>query len=111
MRWLMKSPVLLITLMLSTVMMLCVGATEILLLDLLMGHADVVSQTIFWEIRLPRVLLSIIVGAGVSVAGAVIQGLFRNPLADLPLSACPVGRHCLLRGIWCLIFIPLLLVC
>jgi iron complex transport system permease protein len=98
MRWLMKSPVLLITLMLSTALMLCVGATEILLLDLLMGHADVVSQKIFWEIRLPRVLLSIIVGAGVSVAGAVIQGLFRNPLADPALIGVSSGAALFAAG-------------
>ena len=100
MRWLMKSPVLLITLMVSTVMMLCVGATEILLLDLLMGHADVVSETIFWEIRLPRVLLSIIVGAGVSVAGAVIQGLFRNPLADPALIGVSSGAALFAAGVY-----------
>lgn len=33
-------------------------------------------------IRLPRVLLGVIVGAGLSVSGALMQGLFRNPLAD-----------------------------
>jgi iron complex transport system permease protein len=34
------------------------------------------------EIRLPRVLLGALVGAGLSVSGALMQGLFRNPLAD-----------------------------
>jgi iron complex transport system permease protein len=34
------------------------------------------------DVRLPRVLLGIIVGATTAVAGAVMQGLFRNPLAD-----------------------------
>lgn len=33
-------------------------------------------------IRLPRVLLAIVVGAALAVAGAAMQGLFRNPLAD-----------------------------
>lgn len=36
---------------------------------------------IFWNIRVPRVILSILVGAGISTAGAVFQALFRNPLA------------------------------
>ncbi|ASP40846.1 iron ABC transporter [Bacterioplanes sanyensis] len=34
------------------------------------------------ELRLPRVLLAMLVGAGLAVAGAITQGVFRNPLAD-----------------------------
>ncbi|WP_244300778.1 FecCD family ABC transporter permease [Roseibium hamelinense] len=37
---------------------------------------------VFAEIRLPRVLLGALVGASLAVSGAVMQGLFRNPLAD-----------------------------
>ncbi len=40
------------------------------------------SYTILWEIRFPRILLALLVGASLSVAGATYQGLFRNPLAD-----------------------------
>jgi iron complex transport system permease protein len=36
---------------------------------------------IFWNIRVPRVLLAMMAGAGISAAGAVFQALFRNPLA------------------------------
>ena len=36
---------------------------------------------IFWSMRLPRLLLAILVGAGLSVAGCVFQSLFANPLA------------------------------
>ena len=36
---------------------------------------------IFWNIRVPRILLTIIVGASISTAGAVFQAVFRNPLA------------------------------
>ena len=39
-------------------------------------------ETIVWDIRLPRVLTAFIVGAGLAVAGAVFQGMLRNPLAD-----------------------------
>lgn len=38
--------------------------------------------TIIWKIRLPRVLLSGLVGAGLAAAGVVLQALFRNPLSD-----------------------------
>jgi iron complex transport system permease protein len=40
------------------------------------------EEAIVWELRLPRVLLSMVVGAGLAVAGATFQGLLRNPLAD-----------------------------
>ncbi len=39
-------------------------------------------ETIILEIRLPRVILSGLVGAALATAGATYQGLFRNPLAD-----------------------------
>lgn len=39
-------------------------------------------ETILWQIRLPRVLLSALVGGALGLAGAVFQGVFRNPLAD-----------------------------
>nr|CTQ89320.1 ABC transporter (iron.B12.siderophore.hemin), permease component [Kibdelosporangium sp. MJ126-NF4] len=40
------------------------------------------SYTIVWEVRTPRVLLAVLVGAGLSVVGVVIQALVRNALAD-----------------------------
>lgn len=41
-----------------------------------------VDRTIILDIRLPRLALGIMVGASLAVSGAVMQGLFRNPLAD-----------------------------
>jgi len=43
------------------------------------GSSD---ATIFWEVRLYRAVLAIIVGAGLAASGATLQGLLRNPLAD-----------------------------
>ena len=43
---------------------------------------SVTQQAIFWEIRLPRVVLGALVGATLAVAGTAYQGVFRNPLAD-----------------------------
>ncbi len=40
------------------------------------------SETIVMELRLPRVLGAITVGAALGISGAVLQGLLRNPLAD-----------------------------
>lgn len=40
------------------------------------------TETIVWELRVPRVLTGMVVGAGLAVAGAAFQGILRNPLAD-----------------------------
>lgn len=40
------------------------------------------QEMVLTAIRLPRVLLGILVGGGLAVSGAIMQGLFRNPLAD-----------------------------
>lgn len=40
------------------------------------------EETIIVSVRLPRVLLALLVGMGLAVAGAIFQGLFRNPMAD-----------------------------
>jgi iron complex transport system permease protein len=50
----------------------------------LAGHADPRSwrETVVWSVRLPRALSGFVVGGGLGLAGAALQGLFRNPLAD-----------------------------
>jgi len=40
------------------------------------------QESVLWNIRLPRVLIAILIGASLAVSGASMQGLFRNPLAD-----------------------------
>ncbi|GAA5173481.1 iron ABC transporter permease [Pseudonocardia eucalypti] len=46
------------------------------------GPVDLAYQTIVWDLRIPRTLLAVVVGAGLAIAGAGIQTLVRNPLAD-----------------------------
>ncbi len=47
------------------------------------GHSEPSQiQSIIMEIRLPRLILALLVGAVLAILGAVMQGLFRNPLAD-----------------------------
>ncbi len=41
-----------------------------------------IQQQIIWEIRLPRILMALATGAGLSITGAVLQSVTRNPLAD-----------------------------
>ncbi len=40
------------------------------------------DHQIIWEIRLPRILMALLTGAGLSVTGAILQSVTRNPLAD-----------------------------
>ena len=46
------------------------------------GIVDTSAISIVWTLRLPRALLAFIVGAALSVSGAVMQSLLRNPLAS-----------------------------
>ena len=40
------------------------------------------QKAVLWFIRMPRTLVGVLVGAALGVAGAVMQGVFSNPLAD-----------------------------
>ncbi|KAA2240811.1 iron ABC transporter permease [Chitinophaga agrisoli] len=46
---------------------------------------------VLWMIRLPRVILAVLIGAGLGISGAALQGLFRNPLADPALIGVSAG--------------------
>ncbi|NVB38553.1 iron ABC transporter permease [Pseudenhygromyxa sp. WMMC2535] len=75
---------------LAVVAALGVGPGEISFAEILTAFAAKLSgrplafrtEAILWELRLPRVLLALLVGAGLGSAGALTQGLFRNPLAS-----------------------------
>ena len=43
---------------------------------------DGLNTAIIWAIRIPRIILSIFVGAGLSISGCIFQNMLRNPLAD-----------------------------
>ena len=60
------------------------GASGVSLLGLITGSAEdeTLARIILWEVRLPRLAMGALVGAALAVSGAVMQGLFRNPLAD-----------------------------
>lgn len=52
---------------------------------------DATGETILFTVRLPRVLLAALVGGGLAVVGAVLQAVFRNPLADAGLLGVGAG--------------------
>lgn len=43
---------------------------------------DAMAESVLWQIRFPRIVLGLLVGASLAVAGAVMQALFSNPLAE-----------------------------
>ena len=49
---------------------------------------------VLWNIRIPRALLAVLVGAALGIAGALAQSLFRNPLADPGLLGVSAGASC-----------------
>ena len=55
------------------------------------GPPDEAIEAIVWQLRLPRALLAVVVGAGLSIAGAAMQTLVRNPLADPYLLGVSAG--------------------
>lgn len=90
------------------------GAVPISVTDLVMslgrlaiGRSDQLPteyRLIVFDLRLPRILLGILVGAGLSVAGASFQALLRNPLADPYVLGVSSGAS--VGAILALIFAP-----
>ncbi len=50
--------------------------------DLFAGDDGATARLILWQIRLPRALLGLLVGATLGLSGAALQGYLRNPLAE-----------------------------
>lgn len=48
----------------------------------LLGHGDMIASTIVLDLRMPRMLLGLLVGSMLGLAGAALQGYLRNPLAE-----------------------------
>lgn len=62
--------------------------------SLLWSGSDEPLRQIWLTIRLPRVLLALVIGGSLALAGCVMQGLFRNPLADPGLLGISSGAAC-----------------
>lgn len=57
----------------------------------LLGQGDGLARTVVWELRLPRALLALLVGASLAVSGQVMQRVSRNPLASPGLTGVSAG--------------------
>jgi iron complex transport system permease protein len=78
-RWLL---LMLISMLVAMVIAANLGAMSLSLRALWQAPLNDISWQIWLNIRLPRVLLAVLLGMALAVSGAVMQGLFRNPLAD-----------------------------
>ena len=70
---------------------LSLGASGLLPWELFSRDLSPAERAILLDIRLPRLLLGALVGASLAVSGALMQGLFRNPLADPGLVGVGAG--------------------
>ncbi|WP_312069186.1 FecCD family ABC transporter permease [Lelliottia nimipressuralis] len=82
-----------LTLALMTLLATGFGALRLPVTLLWNGSDDALRQ-IWFTIRLPRVLLALVIGGSLALAGCVMQGLFRNPLADPGLLGISSGAAC-----------------
>lgn len=74
-----------VALFLTCAISLSFGAVHLSLNQLwqaLLHQGEPVNQTILWQLRLPRVVAAITVGAALGTSGALLQGMLRNPLAE-----------------------------
>lgn len=85
---------LLVVLAVSIVVAALIGAVSIAPLDVLGaigGAGDPVTLAIVRDLRLPRIAAAALVGGALAVAGALLQGLLRNPLADPYVTGTSAG--------------------
>ncbi|MEM6161488.1 iron ABC transporter permease [Erwinia sp. P6884] len=85
MKWMTVQRGLLLMLLLMAALVLLaanVGAMRLSLPAVWQAGSESFIGQIWWNIRLPRVLLAVLVGSALALSGVVMQGLFRNPLAD-----------------------------
>jgi iron complex transport system permease protein len=81
-----------LALLLSLIVAVQVGAVTVAASDWYTPRSG--GAYVLWELRLPRALLAAAVGAALGLAGALSQGLFRNPLADPGLLGVTSGAVC-----------------
>ncbi|MBI5573553.1 MAG: iron ABC transporter permease [Elusimicrobia bacterium] len=67
------------------ILSLCIGAAGIpfkKVISLIFEGKGTTEYSIIFDIRLPRIILGFAIGGGLSIAGVILQGMFRNPLVE-----------------------------
>ena len=89
--WVIGTVVLLIVVLVLSIL---IGANPLsarLVLDALRGEGSNEANYVVWTQRIPRTVAGVMVGAALSVAGALVQSFTRNPLADTGLLGVNAG--------------------
>jgi iron complex transport system permease protein len=84
-RWQFAAGFLILAILLIGIASLAIGASPVpvkRVIAVLMGEGEARDHLVVLSLRLPRMVAALVVGAGLGVAGAAMQGLYRNPLAD-----------------------------
>ena len=83
--------VLILVLILTMTVGISKGSFDFSVLKYFTGNLTTLEEEVLVNIRFPRVILAAVVGAALSMSGACLQGLFRNPLADPGLIGVSAG--------------------
>ncbi|WP_347835953.1 iron chelate uptake ABC transporter family permease subunit [Gracilibacillus sp. JCM 18860] len=96
-----------ILLVISIVFSIRFGSVKIPFLEIwstFSGNLESEFQNIIWNIRIPRTIVAILAGANLAVAGVLLQGIMKNPLADPSIIGVSSGAG--LAGMIILILYP-----
>jgi iron complex transport system permease protein len=98
--------VVILLLMMGIIFAISVGSVSIPLKDIVLGIFTGETGTIgiIRTIRIPRVIMGVLVGANLSVAGVLLQGVMRNPLADPGITGISSGASVVVMAI--LLYFP-----
>ncbi len=82
--WILFLAGLVVLLVVSIIISLSSGEVKISLLQLseILANKDSMEYTVLSKIRIPRLILAVSVGGALSLSGAVLQGIYRNPLVE-----------------------------
>ena len=83
-RWLIFMVGLILLTVVAFLVALSTGELQIALQDIpgILRSGEGVDYTVLHQVRLPRIILGFAVGGGLSLAGAILQGIYRNPLVE-----------------------------
>jgi iron complex transport system permease protein len=83
-QWILFLAALILLLIISIIISLSSGEVKISWLQLpeILSNKDSLEYTVLAKIRIPRLILAISVGGALSLSGAILQGIYRNPLVE-----------------------------
>ncbi len=91
----------------SFLLSVSLGAYQLSIEDIvraIMSETEDLNHRIFWNLRVPRTMVAALVGICLSVAGAILQGVMRNPLASPNIIGVSAGAG--LMATICLVLLP-----